>query len=175
MRNVQWYLELTYKKYKILFYGLSERTSSDWWNGFDIDDCCGRADCRRMNYEMDAIAVVVMGGTSMEGGKGNVLGTILGAMIAWNCSKWIKSIRGKCKLPTAFYWINYHDRNHNLVLIGRNNNMKKPRVASVGTLAVDYFCFLPKLLVEDGKTMAKRISNSSWRSTQGMSFLNYLL
>ncbi len=33
--------------------------------------------------------------------------------------------------------------------------MKNPRVASIGTLAVDYFCFLPKLLIEDGKTMAK--------------------
>ena len=34
-----------------------------------------------INYEMDAIAVVVMGGTSMEGGKGNILGTIFGAIL----------------------------------------------------------------------------------------------
>lgn len=33
--------------------------------------------------------------------------------------------------------------------------MEKPIVASIGTLAVDYFCFVPKILVEDGKTMAK--------------------
>jgi sugar/nucleoside kinase (ribokinase family) len=33
--------------------------------------------------------------------------------------------------------------------------MGKPRVASIGTLAVDYFCFIPDLLIEDGKTMAK--------------------
>jgi sugar/nucleoside kinase (ribokinase family) len=34
--------------------------------------------------------------------------------------------------------------------------MKKPRVASIGTLAADHFCFIPSLLIEDGKTMAKR-------------------
>ncbi|MBI9094108.1 MAG: carbohydrate kinase family protein [Sphaerochaeta sp.] len=34
--------------------------------------------------------------------------------------------------------------------------MNNPRVASIGTLAVDHFCFIPNLLIEDGKTMAKR-------------------
>ena len=34
--------------------------------------------------------------------------------------------------------------------------MERPRVASIGTLAVDHFCFIPNLLIEDGKTMAKR-------------------
>lgn len=34
--------------------------------------------------------------------------------------------------------------------------MKTVRVASIGTLAVDHFCFIPNLLIEDGKTMAKR-------------------
>jgi ribose transport system permease protein len=32
-------------------------------------------------YEMDAIAAVVIGGTSMSGGSGNVLGTVIGAII----------------------------------------------------------------------------------------------
>lgn len=32
-------------------------------------------------YEMDAIAAVVVGGTSMSGGKGSILGTVLGALI----------------------------------------------------------------------------------------------
>ena len=32
-------------------------------------------------YELEAIAVVVMGGTSLMGGKGTVVGTILGALL----------------------------------------------------------------------------------------------
>ena len=32
-------------------------------------------------YEMDAIAAVVVGGTSMSGGKGSILGTVLGMLI----------------------------------------------------------------------------------------------
>ncbi|MBQ6257987.1 MAG: ABC transporter permease, partial [Clostridia bacterium] len=32
-------------------------------------------------YEMDAIAAVVVGGTSMSGGKGSVVGTVLGMLI----------------------------------------------------------------------------------------------
>ena len=34
-----------------------------------------------MSYELDAIAAVVIGGTSLAGGKGTILGTVLGAMI----------------------------------------------------------------------------------------------
>lgn len=34
-----------------------------------------------MSYEMDAIAAVVLGGTSMSGGKGKILGTLIGALI----------------------------------------------------------------------------------------------
>ncbi len=34
-----------------------------------------------MSYELDAIAAVVIGGTSLAGGRGTVLGTVLGAMI----------------------------------------------------------------------------------------------
>ncbi|MDO4793886.1 MAG: ribose ABC transporter permease, partial [Filifactor alocis] len=33
------------------------------------------------SYELDAIAAVVLGGTSLAGGQGSVLATILGAMI----------------------------------------------------------------------------------------------
>ena len=32
-------------------------------------------------YELDAIAAVVVGGTSLAGGRGNVWGTLLGALI----------------------------------------------------------------------------------------------
>lgn len=33
------------------------------------------------SYEMDAIAAVVLGGTSLAGGKGRLLGTLVGALI----------------------------------------------------------------------------------------------
>ena len=32
-------------------------------------------------YELDAIAAVVLGGTSLSGGKGRIFGTIIGALI----------------------------------------------------------------------------------------------
>ena len=32
-------------------------------------------------YELDAIAAVVIGGTSLSGGRGTILGTVLGAII----------------------------------------------------------------------------------------------
>ena len=34
-----------------------------------------------LGYELDAIAAVVIGGTSLSGGRGTVLGTIIGAFI----------------------------------------------------------------------------------------------
>jgi ribose transport system permease protein len=34
-----------------------------------------------LGYELDAIAAVVIGGTSLAGGRGSVLGTIIGALI----------------------------------------------------------------------------------------------
>jgi ribose transport system permease protein len=34
-----------------------------------------------ISYELDAIAAVVIGGTSLSGGRGSILGTVLGAMI----------------------------------------------------------------------------------------------
>ena len=34
-----------------------------------------------MGYELNVIAVVVVGGTSLFGGRGNILGTIIGAML----------------------------------------------------------------------------------------------
>jgi ribose transport system permease protein len=36
---------------------------------------------RRICYEMDAISAVIVGGTSMMGGKGNIVGTIFGTLI----------------------------------------------------------------------------------------------
>ena len=34
-----------------------------------------------MGYELQAIAAVVIGGTSLAGGKGTILGTVIGALI----------------------------------------------------------------------------------------------
>ena len=34
-----------------------------------------------MNYDVDSIAATVVGGTSMTGGEGSILGIILGAML----------------------------------------------------------------------------------------------
>lgn len=34
-----------------------------------------------VSYELDAIAAVVIGGTSLNGGKGSVWGTVIGAVI----------------------------------------------------------------------------------------------
>ena len=34
-----------------------------------------------VSYELDAIAAVVIGGTSLSGGTGSVLGTVIGALI----------------------------------------------------------------------------------------------
>ncbi len=42
-------------------------------------NCINPADCS--NYEMDAIAAVVIGGTLMSGGRGSIVGTVMGAMM----------------------------------------------------------------------------------------------
>jgi ribose transport system permease protein len=34
-----------------------------------------------MGYELEAIAAVVIGGTSLNGGKGTIVGTVIGALI----------------------------------------------------------------------------------------------
>ena len=34
-----------------------------------------------MGYELQAIAAVVIGGTSLAGGKGSIVGTVIGALI----------------------------------------------------------------------------------------------
>jgi ribose transport system permease protein len=34
-----------------------------------------------VGYELDAIAAVVIGGTSLSGGRGSILGTVLGCLI----------------------------------------------------------------------------------------------
>jgi len=33
------------------------------------------------NYELDAIAAVIIGGTAMSGGSGSIIGTVIGAII----------------------------------------------------------------------------------------------
>jgi ribose transport system permease protein len=34
-----------------------------------------------VGFELDAIAAVVMGGTSISGGRGSIIGTLIGAML----------------------------------------------------------------------------------------------
>lgn len=34
-----------------------------------------------MGYELEAIAAVIIGGTSLQGGKGSIIGTVIGALI----------------------------------------------------------------------------------------------
>lgn len=49
-------------------------------------------------YELDAIAAAVIGGTSMDGGRGNVIGTIVGALIIGTISN------GLDILNVSAYW-----------------------------------------------------------------------
>jgi ribose/xylose/arabinose/galactoside ABC-type transport system permease subunit len=49
-------------------------------------------------YELDAIAAAVIGGTSMEGGRGNVIGTLVGALIIGTISN------GLDILNVSAYW-----------------------------------------------------------------------
>ena len=42
-------------------------------------NCINPSDCT--GYELDAIAAVVIGGTSMSGGKGTIMGTVMGAIM----------------------------------------------------------------------------------------------
>ena len=67
-------------KVKIIIYSISGIMASI--SGFIITS---RLSCAQptagASYEMDAIAAVVLGGTSLSGGKGRILGTLIGALI----------------------------------------------------------------------------------------------
>ncbi|MFA6857137.1 MAG: ABC transporter permease [Treponema sp.] len=68
------------KKYKVIIY-----TVAGFLTGIASLMYVGRINSGHPNsgtgYELDAIAAVVIGGTSLSGGKGSVLGTIVGALI----------------------------------------------------------------------------------------------
>jgi ribose transport system permease protein len=68
------------KKYKVAVYALAGLLT-----GIASMMYIGRINSGHPNsgqgYESDAIAAVVIGGTSLSGGKGSVLGTIIGALI----------------------------------------------------------------------------------------------
>jgi ribose transport system permease protein len=68
------------KKYKLMVYGLAGLLT-----GLGSLMYIGRINSGHpssgMGYELDAIAAVVIGGTSLSGGKGSVIGTIIGALI----------------------------------------------------------------------------------------------
>jgi len=40
-----------------------------------------------MGYELDSIAAVVIGGTSLSGGRGSILGTVLGLPDHWRAQQ----------------------------------------------------------------------------------------
>lgn len=43
-------------------------------------------------YEMDAIASVVLGGTSLSGGRGRLVGTLIGALINRYAEQWFEPV-----------------------------------------------------------------------------------
>ncbi len=75
----------TYSAIKVLFFkfipyaitgftvGVTALLWSSRLNSINPSDCAG--------YELDAIAAVVIGGTPMTGGRGSVIGTVLGAIM----------------------------------------------------------------------------------------------
>ena len=45
-----------------------------------------------LNYELDAIAAVIIGGTPMTGGRGSIWGTVVGAIILGMISNWLNMV-----------------------------------------------------------------------------------
>lgn len=67
-------------KYKMIVYAISGSLAAI--SGLTLTSMMNAAEPIAGNlYELDAIAVVVMGGTSLTGGKGSVIGTLLGALL----------------------------------------------------------------------------------------------
>ena len=68
------------KKYKIAIYTLGGALAGV--SGIALTSMMATAEpIAGTWYELDAIAVVVMGGTNLEGGRGSVIGTVLGALL----------------------------------------------------------------------------------------------
>ena len=64
----------------------NDATSAKWSPRLGFADCAAaRLDSAQPNaglgYELDSIAAVVIGGTSLSGGRGSVGGTVLGCLI----------------------------------------------------------------------------------------------
>jgi len=71
---------LAVTKYKIILYALTGFTAA--LGGMVLTSMMAVAEpIAGQFYELDAVAVVVLGGTSLQGGKGTVLGTLLGALL----------------------------------------------------------------------------------------------
>lgn len=67
-------------KVKVIIYGISGLMASI--SGMIITSRLNSAQpTAGQSYEMDAIAAVVLGGTSLSGGKGRIFGTLIGALI----------------------------------------------------------------------------------------------
>lgn len=68
------------KKYKIIIFALCGLCASV--AGLIITARLNSAEpLAGQGYEMDAIAASILGGTSMQGGKGNIIGTIIACLI----------------------------------------------------------------------------------------------
>ncbi len=71
---------LAVTKYKIILYALAGFTAA--LGGMVLTSMMAVAEpIAGQFYELDAVAVVVLGGTNLQGGKGTVLGTLLGAFL----------------------------------------------------------------------------------------------
>jgi ribose transport system permease protein len=49
-------------------------------------------------YELDAIAAVIIGGTSFTGGKGSLIGTLFGAILIGVLNNWMTIV------GISYYW-----------------------------------------------------------------------
>lgn len=75
-----WLSGINTNKVKVLVYGISGLLAA--LSGVILTSRLNSAEpTAGVSYELDAIAAVVLGGTSLSGGKGWIVGTLIGAMI----------------------------------------------------------------------------------------------
>ncbi len=77
-------------------------------------------------YELDAIAAVVIGGTSLSGGRGTILGTLIGALIMSVLLNGLRILSMPQEWQTVVYGIHHHHRR----LCGHDAETGRPEVFS---------------------------------------------